>query len=257
MSAQSEKAAAWIYQGIWRILADWFAAPAEPPELPAHPGEVIERFHPAPGFMRYLKFKFWVMLTLVDAMFLFVWLVIFYNRFWLGVALSPIFFAVAVLPDIVAYVGIHLQYDTTWYLLSERSLRIRRGIWTIREATITFENVQDVKIQQGPLQRHYGIANVIVETAGGGGGQSHGKGASTSHTGVLEGVAEAKRIRDLIMARVKRSRTTGLGDEGSSATAIYETRKSSEAAWTSEHIAALRDIKSELTRLREETAVSI
>ena len=256
MSGQSEKAAAWIYQGIWRILVDWFAAPAEPPELPAHPGEAIERFHPAPGFMRYLKLKFWVTLTLIDAIFLIIWLVIFYNHFWLGVALSPIFFAVAVLPDIVAYVGIHLQYDTTWYLLSERSLRIRRGIWTIREATITFENVQDVKIQQGPLQRHYRIANVIVETAGGGSGQSHGKGGSTSHTGVLEGVAEAARIRDLIMARVKQSRAAGLGDEASTMSAAHAARKSLGAGWTSDHIAALREIKNELARLREETIVS-
>jgi membrane protein YdbS with pleckstrin-like domain len=255
MNGQTEKAAAWIYRGVWRILVDWFAAPAEPPELPARPGEVIERFHPAPGFLRYLKFKFWVSLTLIDAIFLFGWLVSFYKSFWLGVALAPLFFAVAILPDIVAYVGIHLQYDTTWYLLSERSLRIRRGIWTIREATITFENVQDVNIQQGPLQRYFGIANVAVETAGGG-GQAHGKGISTSHTGLLEGVAEAERIRDLIMARVKRSRSTGLGDEGSSATATIAARKSSEAAWTSEHVAALREIKNELARLREETAVS-
>ena len=49
--------------------------------------------------------------------------------------------------------------------------RIRRGIWIIHETTITFENVQNVVVQQGPLQRWYGIANVLIETAGGGGSQ--------------------------------------------------------------------------------------
>jgi uncharacterized membrane protein YdbT with pleckstrin-like domain len=75
---------------------------------------------------------------------------------------------VLIAPDVIAYVGLHLRYDTTWYVFTDRSLRIRRGIWVIHETTITFENVQNVAVAQGPVQRYFGIADVIVQTAGGG-----------------------------------------------------------------------------------------
>ena len=75
----------------------------------------------------------------------------------------------------------------------------------IRETTITFENVQNVSMRQGPLQRLFGIANVIVETAGGGQAQegSSGGQAASAHLGLIEGIDDADRIRDLILQRLR------------------------------------------------------
>jgi membrane protein YdbS with pleckstrin-like domain len=103
--------------------------------------------------------------------------------------LAPVALAVAVVPDIVAYIAIHLRYDTTWYVLSRRSLRIRGGIWVIHEATITFENIQNVTVESGPIERWFGISNVIVDTAGGGQSSkdSEGKGKTNLHRGVISG----------------------------------------------------------------------
>jgi uncharacterized membrane protein YdbT with pleckstrin-like domain len=249
MSDSPQQAAEWLYHGVWQVLVRWFVVPREPPALPARPGVTIERLHPSLGFLRYLKLQFWVGLTLIDLWFLIGWIASFVVNPWLGLALTPVFFAVAIVPDLIAYVAIHLRYDSTWYVLSDRSLRIRRGIWTIHETTITFENVQDVKIHQGPLQRFFGIANVIVETAGGGGSGKHGKKelSTHSHTGLIEGVADAARIRDLIMARVRRSRTAGLGDE---AREHREADRPAAPVWTAEHVAALREIRDGLRELR-------
>ena len=89
---------------------------------------------------------------------------------------------------------------------------IRRGIWVIQETTITFENVQNVKLTQGPLQRHFGIANVMVDTAGGSSDRKQ-RGGATSHQGIIEGVTQedAARLRDLILGKLRRSATAGLG----------------------------------------------
>ena len=231
-----QPASARIYTGLWKVLADWFAVPQEPPDLPAFGGEAVERFRPAPGFLQYLKFRFWLGLTAMDVAFLVAWIATFFYSIWLGIALTPVFIAVAIVPDIVAFVAIHLRYDTTWYVLSSRSMRIRRGIWVIRETTITFENVQNVKLKQGPLQRHYGIADIEVTTAGGGGGaatDAKGGHQTNAHTGLLEGVADAERIRDLILTRVRSSRAAGLGDED------HQT-------WTGEHVKVLQEIRDEL-----------
>jgi hypothetical protein len=127
--------------------------------------------------------------------------------------------------------------------MSERSLRIRRGIWVIHETTITFENVQNVAVRQGPIQRLFGIANVLVDTAGGGGSEAqHGtRGArhAVAHRGLIEGISDAQRIRDLILRRLRRTRAAGLGDEGSTETPAHR-------GWTREHVAVLTEIRDAL-----------
>ena len=252
MNAGVERAAEWIYRGVWRVLAEWFKVPHEPPTLPTRPGDHLDRFRPAPGYLRYLKLYFWVGLVVVDLVLTILWLASFAISPMLGAILAVPYLVVAILPDVVAYVAIHLRYDTMWYVLSDRSVRIRRGIWVITETTITFENVQDVKIQQGPVQRLYGISDIIIQTAGGGGGGGgeHGSAGST-HVGRIEGVADAPQIRDLIMSRVRRSRTAGLGDEHASADAPHP--RIVQPAWSPAHLEALREIRHALRRLRHST----
>jgi membrane protein YdbS with pleckstrin-like domain len=141
-------------------------------------------------------------------------------------------------PHAFAYLALYLQYDTTWYVLSERSLRIRSGIWTINEATITFENIQNVTVESGPLERWFGIGNVIVDTAGGsaGGGEGHGKKASNLHRGEISGVSNAAEIRQLILNRLSLSKASGLGDED----------LQHPPGWSPEHLATLREIRDAL-----------
>ncbi|MHC4797433.1 MAG: PH domain-containing protein, partial [Planctomycetota bacterium] len=212
MNEKGRSATAWIYEGIWSILVGWFRVPKEPPTLPVQAADTIETFRPAPDFLRYLKFCFWLGLVLVDLVILVIWIVIVVAAPLVGILLAPLAFFLAVVPDIVVYVALHLRYDTTWYVMTDRSLRIRRGIWVIREVTITFENVQNVKVQQGPLQRFFGIANLIVETAGAGSSDSH-EGFQVTNQGLIEGIGDPDHIRKLIMGRLGESKTVGLGDD--------------------------------------------
>jgi uncharacterized membrane protein YdbT with pleckstrin-like domain len=163
-----------------------------------------------------------------------------------GLLITPLALFLIIAPDIVAYVAIHLRYDTTWYVISDRSMRIRRGIWAIHETTITFENVQNVAVNQGPLQRIFGIADVTVQTAGGGGGGQHeGASLASAHQGRVEGVSNAAEIRELILGRLTTSRTTGLGDEAESASGLmFKTGLGSPA-----QLALLREIRDAARRL--------
>ena len=231
-----ERTTGWVYRGIWGVLTNWFRVPPEPPALPVAPGDHLQSFRPAEGFLRYLKFRFWVLLFVVDIALLIAWLAITAASVRIGLLLAPVALAVMVLPDIVAYAAIHLRYDTTWYVLTHRSMRIRRGIWVIQETTITFENIQNISVESGPLERWFGIANVIVDTAGGGPEKSsHGKVKENFHRGVIEGIDHPDEIRDLIMNRLRQSRTSGLGDEHATA-----------PAWGTRHVAILREIRDSL-----------
>jgi membrane protein YdbS with pleckstrin-like domain len=110
-----------------------------------------------------------------------------------------------------------LDYEMRWYIVTDRSLRIREGIMRVREMTLTFANVQNITVRQGPLQRLLGIADVVVRTAGGGGsseghGESSGTAGASMHVGKLRAVDNAVEVRDLILERLRRWRDSGLGD---------------------------------------------
>lgn len=111
------------------------------------------------------------------------------------------------------FAAVRLDWELRWYIVTDRSLRIRAGIWAMQESTMSFANLQQVEVSQGPFQRLLGIADVRVQSAGGGSGGEHGKGAGESlHTGVFHGVDNASEIRDLILERLRQFRQAGLGD---------------------------------------------
>ncbi|MEZ6089709.1 MAG: PH domain-containing protein [Pirellulaceae bacterium] len=224
----------WLYDGIWGLLSELFRVPREAPQLPALHQEAIVSRKPAANFLRYLLIPFWITMSLLalSAIVVTVSFAISSDiRFmWL---LVPFAMLLVVL-WIVGYLTIHLRYDTTWYVFSDRSMRLRRGIWVIRETTITFENVQNVKVTQGPLQRLLNIADVVVETAGGG-GHSQQSGEMNMHAGRIEGIEDASRIRDAILKRVGAATSAGLGDD--------EEHPSVSTRWTENHLDTLRQIR--------------
>jgi uncharacterized membrane protein YdbT with pleckstrin-like domain len=110
---------------------------------------------------------------------------------------------------------LRLGYEMRWYILSDRALRIREGIVSIKEKTITFANIQQISIRQGPLQRLLGIADVQVSSAGGGSGGSSAHGGSVGegmHEAYFRGVSNAEEIRAVIAERVRLHRDSGLGN---------------------------------------------
>jgi membrane protein YdbS with pleckstrin-like domain len=250
MSRHVDTAAAWIYRGVWASVVALFRVPERPPTLPAA-GEPVRSLRPALGFLNYLKFIFWLMLIPGDVIPIAGWIAVWLASPVVAIALVPVLMIAVIAPDVIAYVGIHLRYDTTWYVLTDRSLRIRRGIWTIHETTISFENVQNVEVSQGPVQRYFGIADVIVQTAGG--GARHGKGerslSAAAHVGILQGLDDAEVIRDLILDRVSRTRSAGLGDERAAMPA--PAAGGSVAAFSPAHLAVLREIRDGARRLAE------
>jgi uncharacterized membrane protein YdbT with pleckstrin-like domain len=111
-----------------------------------------------------------------------------------------------------SYAAVRLSYEMRWYIVTDRSLRIRSGIWSVEELTMTFANIQQVNLTQGPLQRLLGIADLEVTSAGGG-GRKHDKGeGDDSHSGRFAGVEDATAIRNLILERLRQYRDAGLGD---------------------------------------------
>jgi membrane protein YdbS with pleckstrin-like domain len=234
MSGTSEATSSWVYNGVWGVLTQVFCVPRDAPVLPVQGNEEITTRKPSLGFLQYLKIKFWVGLVFVLILTMVLSIALAGNDSpWLWIAVS-VEVVLLVVGSVIAYLTIHLRFDTMWYVFSDRSMRLRRGIWLIRESTITFENIQNVKVTQGPLQRLFGIADVVVETAGGGGAQAEPGAGLGMHAGLIEGVAEAAQIRDSILSRVRGTNTTGLGDESGA---------EGQGVWSARHLTVLREIR--------------
>ena len=236
------------YGPFGRLIAWALRIPSEPAEIPVDSGELIKSFHPSPNWLRLRRVQ--VILGTLFALFVNV-AVIFgqalaSNSFsfpvsifdWsnIGLFLAPIF----LLAGLFRLITLRLQYDCTWYVLTERALRIRRGLILIRETTITYANIQNISLQQGPLERMFSVSSIKVETAGGGGADT--KTDSLGHSGLIEGVQDADSLRDLMMAQVRLHRSGGLGD----VEAVVEP--SHEPRWT--------DMSEILVQIRDDLAAS-
>ncbi len=128
-----------------------------------------------------------------------------------------------------SFVLLRLDFEQRWYIVSDRSLRIREGLVQLREQTLTFANVQHVSIRQGPLQRLLGIAELQVRTAGGHGGEAEaGEHATDLHVARFRGISHPEAVRDAIRTRLSQHRDAGLGDPDDASVAPYLVDAASE-----------------------------
>ena len=242
------------YRGIKGLVIRVLKVPPEPdPPTGSSDSQVL--FRAAPSYYTY-RFVAWIIRQVVLG---------FTLLFVAGVGAAfvtkaletsaPIAIALTLIPAgllwlatlMFSYATLRLDYEMRWYMVSDRSLRIREGVVHVREMTMTFANIQNISISQGPLQRIFGIADLKVETAGGGGGQ-HQQGAGVLnqlHTGFFRGVDNAESIRDLMLQRLKRLRDSGLGDEAES-----ETDETKPPGLTPASILALRALRDEAVAFR-------
>lgn len=237
-----------------------------PPEAPAGSPGSVRRFRAAPGFYRYRLLQWglkqvgalWGLVVGLTAVaqvpdFPYDWILRAAELFGVGTF---------VLQFLVTFLLVRVDYEYRWYLVTDRGLRIREGVYRIREQTMSFANVQNLSIHQGPLQRWLGIADLRVRTAGGGGGGSGETGAGKErehrdlHLGFFRGVDDAHGIRDLVLERLRQLRDSGLGDPDEAHEAVDGPEEGAAApeavAGTTGAVAAARELLAEARALRRE-----
>ena len=104
--------------------------------------------------------------------------------------------------------------------LTERRLRIRRGVIFRKDKTIMLDKIQDMSLQHGPIQRWFGITTLEVETAGGSGTQGQ---ADAKLTGIVDAHAFQEAViaqRDRIAGQLPAPSATPSDSDGASTTAL-------------------------------------
>jgi membrane protein YdbS with pleckstrin-like domain len=250
---------------MYKRFRDWCSEVLRIPSDPEPPpgDEASTRlFRAAPNFYKYLIFL-WALRTIaVVAIILPTEIIplvsglewerrlrgfVFFN-----LPLPSLIFGIAMVQRIFALALVRLDFEKRWYLVTDRSLRVREGILKVREMTITFANIQNISVSQGPIQRLLGIADLRVDTAGGGPSRSEKEeGGESLHTVRFRGVNNADEIRELITARLRELKDSGLGDRDEMPAAELP----SSVSRGPEVINALRQLAIEASALRKTVEV--
>ena len=86
------------------------------------------------------------------------------------------------------------RYRAWGYAEGEDELAVRRGLWVRTRTIVPFGRVQHIDVAQGPVERRYGLATLVLHTAG-------TRSASVPLPGLLH--AEAEAMRDRIRAKIR------------------------------------------------------
>jgi membrane protein YdbS with pleckstrin-like domain len=194
-------------------LALWIMkAPTRPPDPPAGSHDELKIYRASPRFLTYKLLGFWLIFS---ANWLIAWGIFFAGLIArepplvaIGVILMPILAVI----QFCFYFAVRIDYDMRYYIVTDRSLRVREGAFIVKEKTLSFANVQNIRIVQGPILRLFGIWHLKVDTAGGGAVEK-GHHGSNAHRVQMAGIEDAHEVRDLIQEHLRRRGfSAGLGD---------------------------------------------
>lgn len=144
-----------------------------------------------------------------------------------------------------------LGWELRWYMVGDECLRIREGLWKVKEQTMTISKIQNMSVRQNPLQKLLGIEDLEIHTAGGGAKKSSDSDEDKGlHVGHFRGIENGAELRAQIRARMARSKGSGLGDEGDHPAETLESPLAPVSAGGAETLAAARELLDESRRLR-------
>jgi membrane protein YdbS with pleckstrin-like domain len=219
------------------VVAPLLNLPDGPPEPPPGDAGTAQVFRAADAYLHYRYLGLLIAAVISVGGLAIALAVVYALEQWVAFGLLTALLGVIAIQQLIGFGVARLDWELRYYVVTDRSLRIREGAWTLRELTLTFLNVQNVSVEQGPLERLFGISNVVVRTAGGGGGAEQGQ-AGVGHRAVLRGIINASEVRELIRRRLEAAKSdAGLGDREDAAAA--------EGGDLFQELAVLREIRAE------------
>jgi len=226
-----------------------------PPRLPEG-SSLVRELKPSEAWLsfRYLAVLFGLLNQVIGAGVLGVLAINGLERFGWPIALLIALGELVIIA--FSLVVTRVDWELRHYLVGDRSLRVSLGALNRREVTVSYANVQNLEVSQGPLERLFGFKTLTLSTAG----ASQSKLESENlHVIRLPGLEDADAIRELMLGMLKHQKDAGLGEPvtgGSSAPGlsmlrlmeVREAARAVQAAATSLSLASPGAAMSERTR---------
>ncbi len=179
-----------------------------PPRLPEG-SSLVRELKPSDAWLsfRYLAVLFGMLnqIIAVGAGVVFAIKAVEHGGLFIAIALALVELVVLAFALVVTRVDWEMRH----YLVGDRSLRVSLGALTRREVTVSYANVQNLEVTQGPLERLFGFKTLTLSTAGA--SPAHGTGENL-HVIELPGLEDAEAIRELMLGMLKHEKDAGLGE---------------------------------------------
>jgi len=220
-------------------------APTKPPDPPLGSHGDIQVYRASPRYLTYRLLVFWIIISLnwlVPWGILLVWL---FERDIAPLIVAITYAGLLAIVQFCVYFAIRIDYDMRYYIVTDRSLRIREGAFIVKEKTISFANVQNLRVVQGPIMRLFRIWHLKVDTAGGGASRNEHT-ERVPHRVQMAGIENAIEVRDRIRGHLRRYATsTGLGDFDD-----HDDDAAADVTTDAAFLAALRGLRNATSGLR-------
>jgi len=84
------------------------------------------------------------------------------------------------------------------YSIDSDAVRLRKGVFWKRRTTVPYAKITNIDITQGPVERHFGLSKLHIQTAG-----ANVANSSTAEL-MMYGVTEPEELKNLIMGSIHR-----------------------------------------------------
>jgi membrane protein YdbS with pleckstrin-like domain len=151
-----------------------------------------------------------------------------FTYYWVSLLIFPPLLPILILP-------VWFRYHTMRYKFTDEGISMSWGILFRRQIIVNYARIQDIHLRSNLIERWFGLARVLVQTASGNAGAEL----------TLEGLKEFEAVRDFLYSRMRgvkdHSRPPGFMVQGS-------------APDQAELAAALREVAHELRETRRALA---
>jgi putative membrane protein len=152
-----------------------------------------------------------------------------FTYYWVSLLVFPPLLPILILP-------VWFRYHTMRYKFTDEGISMRWGILFRREIIVNYARIQDIHLRSNFVERWFGLARVLVQTASGNAGAEM----------TLEGLKEFEAVRDFLYNRMRGVK------EPASAQPAHARAASTGADPSQELTAALREVAEELRGLRHD-----
>lgn len=109
-----------------------------------------------------------------------------FTYYWVSLLVFPPLLPILILP-------VWFRYHTMRYRFTDEGISMRWGILFRREIIVNYARIQDIHLRSNFVERWFGLARVLVQTASGNAGAEM----------TLEGLKEFEAVRDFLYNRMR------------------------------------------------------
>ncbi|MCC5854181.1 MAG: PH domain-containing protein [Idiomarina sp.] len=145
-----------------------------------------------PAYIHLLRIKLIMPFVMLGSAMVFgYWIPEWYDALWLAGGLAVWLFGLL----IFVFVWAPRRYKVTGYQQESDYLRFVVGALWHKEVVVTFNRLQHLELEQGPVERFFGLSRLVLYTAGGSGADLSVPGLKTETAELLKN-AILKIVRD-------------------------------------------------------------